>query len=100
MKTIKTNGLKELKGFEELKPNDKFIYQECRIEFQAIKINDQYAAFINYDGKFILAQKYKNCLSIGSGSVMEFSTFAMAKEYAKKWTPLAMEFSGDVKRIV
>lgn len=87
MKIILERGLKELKGYYEMKPNTKFIYKTGKFEFFAIKIDDDYAAMVNGVNKFIIAQRYKNCLSIGSGYIREFGTFRELVEYVKKYKP-------------
>ena len=78
MKTIKENGLNKLSGYDELKKGEQFIYVVGSIEFFAIKVSDEYAVFINNDGRFICAKAFKNCLSIGSGYLVEYQTFKEA----------------------
>ena len=80
MKTIKRN---EIQDYKELKEGEQFIYEDGQFEFFAIKINDKYSAFINCDGKFILAQKYTNCLSIGAGFIREWDTYEKIVYYSK-----------------
>lgn len=72
--------------FDELPSGGQFIYVERSYEFFAIKINNDYAALINSRCKFILAQKYKNCLSIGSGFVYEYDTFEEIEKAANEKT--------------
>ena len=72
--------------FDELPSGGQFVYVEGSLEFFSIKINNDYAALINSRGKFILAQKYKNCLSIGSGYVLEYDTFAKIEKAANEKT--------------
>lgn len=81
MKTIIEKGKEALVGYEELKQYDQFIYKSVSGEFFAIKITDNYAAFINDRGKFILAKKYENCLSIGSGIVFEHRSLEEAIDF-------------------
>lgn len=82
MKKIKENGLNELKGYEELNNGEKFIYiNSC--EWFAIKFNEEYAVLINGCNKFIVAKRYKNCLSIGSGYVKEYSSYEEAETSIK-----------------
>lgn len=79
MKTLEKNGTKNI-DFDGIAINEHFIYVDKPFEFFAIKVNKNYAVFINADGKFICAKAFKNCLSIGAGGVFEFSTFAEAVE--------------------
>lgn len=79
MKTLKENGLENI-NFDKIAINKHFIYIGESFEFFAIKVSDDYAVFINADGKFICAKAFKNCLSIGAGVVSEFPTFAEAVE--------------------
>lgn len=72
------------KEFDALKDGEQFIYADLPFEFFAIKINNDYAALINADGKFFLGQKYKNCLSTGAGLAREYDSFAEAEEAAEK----------------
>lgn len=72
--------------FDELPSGGQFVYVDGSFEFFAIKINNDYAALINSIGKFILARKYKNCLSIGSGPVLEYGTFAEIEKAANEKT--------------
>ena len=53
-------------------------------EWFAIKVNEEYAVLINGCNKFIVAKKYKNCLSIGSGYVIEYSSYEEAKKSITK----------------
>jgi hypothetical protein len=82
MKTLKKDGTKNI-DFDNIAINEHFIYNDEPFEFFAIKVNENYAVFINADGKFICAKAYKNCLSLGAGGVFEFSTFAEAVEACK-----------------
>ncbi len=79
MKTLKENGLENI-NFDKIAINEHFIYMGESFEFFAIKVSEDYAVFINADGKFICGKAFKNCLSIGAGIVSEFSTFAEAVE--------------------
>ena len=83
MKKIKQNGLNELKGYEELKNGEKFIYIDW-YEWFAVKVNEEYAVLVNGCNKFIVAKKYKNCLSIGSGYVIEYPSYEEAEFAIKK----------------
>ncbi len=77
MKTInKTN----IENYTALKDGEHFIYDG----FFAIKINNDYATFVNNENKFIIAKAYKNCLSIGSGAIREFNSYAELIEYMGK----------------
>ena len=61
-------------GYEDLKPKERFIYIS-RLpvgEWQAVKIDEKHAALINNSGKYILAEKYANCLSVGSEDITEY----------------------------
>lgn len=82
MKTIVSQGLQPMTGFNEFAVHDQFIYQYSSGEFFAMKISDEYAAFVNGEGKWILAQRYANCLSIGSGVVHEYASFDEAEQSA------------------
>lgn len=82
MKTLKKDGTKNI-DFDSIAINEHFIYNDEPFEFFAIKVNENYAVFINADGKFICAKAYKNCLSIGASGIFEFSTFAEAVEACK-----------------
>lgn len=84
MKTITAHGTDTMIGFENLARHEQFIYAQDSFTFMAIKINDSFAVFINGEGKFILAKKFKNCLSIGSGYVAEYGTFDEAEAAAAK----------------
>lgn len=66
--------------FNEMERDELFIYEQCGT-FPAFKINNGYAALINAEGKFVLAKKYKNCLSIGSEDPLIFATYADVKTY-------------------
>lgn len=88
MKTIKQNGTEPLVGYKELKNYEQFIYTVGQSEFVAIKINDDYCAFLTGMNKFILAQKYKNCLSIGSLTPIEYDTFEAAEKEAIENKPI------------
>lgn len=82
MKTLKKDGTKNI-NFDSIAINEHFIYNDEPFEFFAIKVNKDYAVFINADGLFVCAKAYKNCLSLGSISVFEFPTFAEAVEACK-----------------
>jgi hypothetical protein len=81
MKNINEANINE---FIRLEKGEHFTYDG----FLAIKINDGYAAFINADNKFIIAKAYKNCLSIGSGAIREFNSYAELIDYTSKITDL------------
>lgn len=49
-------------------------------EFYGFDFSDKAVILVNYDGKFIIGKKYKNCISIGSSVVREFDTFREAKD--------------------
>lgn len=83
MKKIKQNRLNELKGYEKLKNGEKFIYIDW-YEWFAVKVNEEYAVLINGYNRFIVAKKYKNCLSIGSGCVTEYPSYEEAELAIKK----------------
>ena len=74
MNTIIANGRENI-NFDKIKLNEHFIYSDCGIELFAIKVSENYAVFINADGKFTCAKAYKNCLTLGPMAVREFSTF-------------------------
>ena len=80
--------------FDELPSGGQFVYVEGSFEFFAIKINNDYAAFIDSMGKFILAEKWKNRLSIGSGPTLEYGTFAEIEKAANEKT--SRDFSETV----
>lgn len=50
--------------------------------FYGCDISDDFVILVNGDGRFIVAKKYTNCLSIGSGVVKEFGTFQDAVDGA------------------
>lgn len=84
MKTIKLGTSKEqnieaMKVYDEFKPMDGFVYADGSIEFYAIKISDNHAVLINREGRFIIAKRYRNCLSIGSGIVHEYNSMSEVK---------------------
>jgi len=72
-----------MSGWEELGEDAQFIYHELSYAFPGFKIDDKHAALINARGKFIIAKAFKNCLSIGSGMVLEYSTYEEIKERIK-----------------
>ena len=71
------------RAYDELENGEKFYYVEGKQHTVAIKINDKYAAMVNYYGNYIIAQRYKNCLSIGSRPCKEFKSFDAASKYAE-----------------
>lgn len=81
---IETRGLGELRGYGELTNGTHFIYKDNSFEFFAIKINDKFSALLNADGEFCLAEKYKNCLSIGVLSPKIFKSIDELKKYIKE----------------
>lgn len=81
MKSVIENGMEKLNGYDELKKYEKFLYKDG--EFVGIKINDDYAIFLNGSCKFIVAKRFANCLSIGSGLVSEFDTFKEAEKFVE-----------------
>lgn len=78
---IETKGLEELKGYKELTNGMHFVYKDNSFKFFAIKINDKFSALLNADGEFCLAEKYKNCLSIGASSPKVFKSIDELKKY-------------------
>lgn len=83
------------KEFDALKDGEQFIYADLPFEFFSIKINNDYAAQINADGKFFLNRKYKNCLLIEGAFVKEYDSFAEAEEAAKKAITLTQSDAED-----
>lgn len=96
MKTLKKDGTKNI-DFDSIAINEHFIYADEPFEFFAIKVNENYAVFINADGLFVCAKAYKNCLSLGAIGVFEFSTFAEAVEACEK-DPVGREDIAFTKR--
>ena len=68
MKEIKDERMFE---YFSLKENEWFEYQG----FKGIKIDDNYAAFINGNMQFVIGKVYLNCISIGSGTLFQFESF-------------------------
>lgn len=84
MKTIIEERTSELKGYEELKEYERFIYVSGSYEFFAFKITERHSIFVNGCGRFIVAEKFKNCLSIWNGAPsMEFKSFDAAEEFIR-----------------
>ena len=79
MKTIIEDRKGSLTGYAELDKEEQFIYITSPYEFFAIKVNDEYAVFINARNKFIVAKAYKNILSIGTSSI-ELASYDEAVE--------------------
>lgn len=77
MKNINEANINE---FKKIEVGEHFIYDG----FFAIKINNEYAAFMNCDNKFIIAKAYNNCLSIGSGAIREFASYDELIDYMAK----------------
>ena len=57
--TVERKGMfcEILKGFDELEKDEQFLYDDGFFEFVGIKINEDYAAFLNGNNKFILSKK-------------------------------------------
>lgn len=49
-------------------------------DFYGLDYSQNFVILINKDGKFIIGEKYKNCISIGSGFVAEYPTLEEAKQ--------------------
>lgn len=83
MKIIKEKNYND-QEYKNLKNGESFIY-ECsiHIQFEAWKVNSDYAVFKNAYDRFILAKAYKNCLSIGDGHITEYNSIEKAFEVAK-----------------
>ena len=77
--------------YDEICDDEQFVYSSLYrndiIEFIAIRINTDYCAFLNGYNKFIIAKRFKNCLSIGSGKIIEFDSYEQIKEYVLKNKP-------------
>jgi hypothetical protein len=88
---VEEHDLNDLIGFDDLAEGDHFVYQvyccgKLTFEFFAIKADESHAVFLNARQKFIIANKYKNCLSIGDycvSSPIEYDSFAEAKKAIK-----------------
>ena len=65
--------------YKKLNNKEWFVFETFSGDFPACKISDKHAILTNAAGKFINAYKYDNCLSIGSGHVIEYDTFAEAE---------------------
>lgn len=63
-----------MEGYDDIAIGEHFIYRDCSYSFEAIKLTDKYSAFINAWGRYILAKRYLNCLSIGSSFITEYDT--------------------------
>ena len=83
MKTLNENGLENI-NFDKIALNEHFIYVDGAFEFFAIKVSDDYAVFINADGKFICAKAFKNCLSIGAGVVFSEAVEACGADIVER----------------
>lgn len=84
MPVIEEHGRSDMIGFDNLAEDDQFIYHIYRrdsliYEFMAIKADESHAVFLNARQKFIVAEKYKNCLSIGTSST-EYDSYSEAKK--------------------
>lgn len=60
--------------------NEWAVFNISGYEFYGFDFNNNAVILVNYDGKFIIGKKYKNCISIGSSVVREFDTFKEAKD--------------------
>ena len=65
----------EMDKYYNLEKGEQFLYATATAEFFGIKYNDCYAILINCSNEFIIAKVYKNCLSIGSGTILEYSSY-------------------------
>lgn len=54
------------------------IFELRYFEYYGYDYSDKAVILLNADGKFIIGRKFKNCISIGSGIIMEFDTFEEA----------------------
>ncbi|MBR6163259.1 hypothetical protein IKQ26_05180 [bacterium] len=61
--------------YKALGKDKQFIYDTFLGSFVAIKINNEYAAFLNGLNNFIIAKAYKNCLSIGEGTPLQYGSY-------------------------
>lgn len=77
--------------YDEICDDEQFVYSSLYrnsiIEFMAVRINNHYCTFINGNNKFIIAKRFKDCLSIGSGKIIEFDSYEQVKEYVLKNKP-------------
>lgn len=71
----KVNCYDDIVGYDELPDRAEFEYVE-RVgrTWSAVKVNNDYALLRNYYNRYIIAKRYGNCLSIGSGTIREYST--------------------------
>jgi hypothetical protein len=67
MKEIKIINSEEITKFDNLSVNEQFIVDFRSCQFFAVKSSDNFAAIINADNEFVVAQRFINCLSMGWG---------------------------------
>lgn len=60
--------------------NEWAVFNLSEYEYYGFDYSNEAVILVNYDGKFIIGKKYSNCISIDSGFIREFDTFAEAKE--------------------
>lgn len=83
MTKIRENGMEPIEGYDELQNGEKFVYETTSYTYEAIKIDEYYAALINREGNYILAKKYVNVLSVGSGEIIEYRTYEELEKKVK-----------------
>lgn len=57
------------------------IFKLMNFDFYGFDYSDKAVILLNADGKFIIGRKFKNCISLGAGIVMEFETFEKACKF-------------------
>ena len=60
------------------------IFNLSGFQYYGNDYNDQYVILINGSGKFIIGKKFQNCISIDSGIVTEYDSFADAENAIEK----------------
>ena len=64
----------------KMKNGTEFIYSTIAGEFECIKVSSDYVASSNIDNNLIIFDVYKNCLSIGNSSPINYcAIMRMAK---------------------
>ena len=72
MKAIKRKDEQGLKG---IKTNEWCIFNLSNFEFYGHDCDEDYVILVNGTGKFIIGEKFLNCISVGSGYITEYNTY-------------------------
>lgn len=87
----------DMAKYDELEPMTDFLYQsKFGYEFPAFKITDKHAVLLNAKGKFIIAEKFDNCLDIGASAVPEYDSIADAV----KWIRIKEDIAKKKERMI